>query len=86
MKTKMLILLVVSAASLAGCMVYPGYGYGHGHGGYRGDAGTTYIYGDGGGRRDESDHRRHSDGERHDRDGDGTPDHRDRAPDNPRFR
>ena len=72
MKTKMLILLVVSAASLAGCMVYPGYGYGHGHGGYRGDAGPTYIYGDGGGRRDESDnrgeHRHRSDGEHGDRD------------------
>ncbi|MCX7256480.1 MAG: hypothetical protein NTZ64_07005 [Polaromonas sp.] len=68
MKTKMLILLVVSAASLAGCMVYPRYG----HGGYRGDGGPTYIYRDGGDRRDESDHRgeyrRRSDGEHGDRD------------------
>lgn len=80
MKTKMLILLVVSAASLSGCMVYPRHGYG----------GPTYIYSDGEGRRDDSDnrhgHRRHHDGERRDRDGDGTPDRYDRAPDNPRFR
>jgi hypothetical protein len=70
MKTKMLILLVVSAASLSGCMVYPGYG--HGHGGSRGDSGPTYIYGDSAGRRDESDnrgeHRRRSDDEHGDRD------------------
>ncbi len=66
MKTKMLILLAVSAVTLSGCMVYPGYG--HGRGGNRGDAGPTYIYSDGAGRRDDSDnrgeHRRHSDGER----------------------
>ena len=69
MKTKMLFLLVLSAASVSGCMVYPGYGYGHG--GYRGDAGSTSVYGDGGGHRDESDNRgdrRHSDDERGDRD------------------
>ena len=53
MKTKMLILFAVSAASLSGCMVYPG----HGHGGYRTETGPTYIYGDRAGRRDESDHR-----------------------------
>jgi hypothetical protein len=88
MKTKMLILLVASAATLSGCMVYPRHGYGH-----RGEAGPTYIYSEGEGRHDDSDkrrgHRRHHDGdhgERRDRDRDGTPDRYDRAPHNPNFR
>ena len=73
MKTKMLLLLVVSAASLSGCMVYPRYG----HGAHR-EAGPTYIYGDGGNR---GGHQHRSD-----RDGDGTPNRSDREPNNPRAR
>lgn len=73
MKTKMLILLVVSAASLSGCMVYPRHGYG----GHRGDG-----YGDGGGQR----HRSDDHGGRRDRDGDGTRNRYDRAPNNPYVR
>lgn len=86
MNTKMLILLVVSAATLSGCMVYPRHGYG----GHRGEAGPTYIYNDGDNRHGDSDkrrgHRRHHDGERRDRDRDGTPDRYDRAPHHPNFR
>ena len=71
MKTKILLLLVVSAASLSGCMVYPRHGYG----GHRGD-------GDGGGQR----HRSDDHGSRRDRDGDGTRNRYDRAPNNPYVR
>lgn len=78
MKTKMLILLVASAATLSGCMVYPRHSYSDSRGGYD----------NGGGNQNSSSHdagsrRGHRD---RDRDGDGTRNRYDRAPNNPRIR